>query len=310
MLFDIFVNSGLRVGLLGGLLLLLSASAMAQRSNEIVFTDGRGVDITVADVRHYFSAYGPGKGAERLSIATNFDIALNSIYNAESLATRSEMTEAERDEIANYLGRQGVTRFLAKQELDRLTDQHLQTIDWEALTKEYYLTNREEFQLGEQIRASHILFSIDGQKLVDVVVAAEEVRQLAVAGEDFALLSDTHSTITPSSPGGDLGFFERGRMVPAFEQAAFSLEVGEVSDLVVTQFGVHIIKVTDRQLGQLQAFDTVKGSIQATLEPRLRSDFRDTLLADFRANMNSDMAFRNEALIAELISGAETNAPN
>ena len=66
-------------------------------------------------------------------------------------------------------------------------------------------------------------------------------------GEDFAKLAKEYSTDTSASQGGDLGFTPRGQLVPEYEDAAFSLPAGEVSDLVRTQFGYHIIKVTDKK---------------------------------------------------------------
>jgi foldase protein PrsA len=100
-----------------------------------------------------------------------------------------------------------------------------------------------------QVKASHILIKVEqGASEEDKNAAkqkAEEVLVKAKAGEDFAELAKTYSE-GPSGPnGGELGFFTKGKMVPEFEAAAFSLNKGEISDLVLTDFGYHIIKVTD-----------------------------------------------------------------
>ena len=300
---------GYRKALMSMLLLLVATHLEAQQDARIVYSDGADIVITMGELKHYFSEYGPGSSGDEQHVAVNLETAIVGMYTAESLAALSDMSETERYAIAGFLGHQGVVRFLAKQELERLTAEHMHSVDWEAAAKEYYLANQGDFRRGEQVRASHILFSIGDQRLVDVVKAAENIRQLAAAGEDFAFLSDTHSTVTPSAPGGDLGFFERGRMVAAFEEAVFSLEVGEISDLVVTQFGVHIIKVTDRRPTEVEPFDLVKDSIRSILESRYRSDFREGLMAQIRSSMQSDVSVRNEALISEL-TGSENVPPD
>jgi foldase protein PrsA len=98
-----------------------------------------------------------------------------------------------------------------------------------------------EYVKREEVKASHILVEDEEQ--------AKEILSQIKNGADFAALAKEHSIDTNSAvKGGDLDFFTRGKMVPEFEKVAFSLEVGEVSDLVKSQFGYHIIKVTDVKL--------------------------------------------------------------
>ncbi|HKY21585.1 MAG TPA: peptidylprolyl isomerase [Vicinamibacterales bacterium] len=100
----------------------------------------------------------------------------------------------------------------------------------------------------EQIRASHILLTTEGKQDAAVRTQAEQVLKAVKAGGDFAALAKKHSQdASNAQQGGDLDYFARGRMVPAFETAAFALKPGETSDLVKTEFGYHIIKVTDRK---------------------------------------------------------------
>ncbi|MEK6867333.1 MAG: peptidylprolyl isomerase [Nanoarchaeota archaeon] len=89
---------------------------------------------------------------------------------------------------------------------------------------------------AKEIRASHIL--VKDQK------EAEEICQKCKAGADFAYMAEKYSKCPSAKKGGDLGTFGKGQMVPKFEQAAFALNVGEVSNIVPTQFGFHIIKRT------------------------------------------------------------------
>jgi peptidyl-prolyl cis-trans isomerase D len=105
-----------------------------------------------------------------------------------------------------------------------------------------------KYTTPEQIRASHILLTTEGKDDAAVRAQAEQVLKEAKSGADFAALAKKYSQDeTNAQQGGDLDYFGRGRMVGAFETAAFALAPGEISDLVKTEFGYHIIKVTDRK---------------------------------------------------------------
>lgn len=111
----------------------------------------------------------------------------------------------------------------------------------------------------EEVRASHVLLKVeDPGKEEEVKKQAEKVLQEARKGADFAKLAEKYSE-DPSGKGsgGDLGYFGRGRMVPEFEKVAFSLPVGQISDLVKTQYGYHIIKVTDKRLPTFESKRTI-----------------------------------------------------
>jgi peptidyl-prolyl cis-trans isomerase D len=104
------------------------------------------------------------------------------------------------------------------------------------------------YSTPEQIRASHILLRTEGANEAEVRAKAEQVLKEAKAGADFAGLAKKYSQDDSNAQeGGDLDYFSRGRMVPEFENAAFALAPGEISDLVKTEFGFHVIKVTDRK---------------------------------------------------------------
>ena len=113
-----------------------------------------------------------------------------------------------------------------------------------------------------QIHASHILVKDEG-------LAKQILAELRAHPEKFADLAREKSTDTISAKkGGDLGTFGAGRMVPEFEKVAFSLKPGEISDVVKTQYGYHIITVLDRKEGEPKPFDQVKEQIRATLRNR------------------------------------------
>jgi peptidyl-prolyl cis-trans isomerase D len=112
----------------------------------------------------------------------------------------------------------------------------------------YYNSNVQQFQTPEQVRASHVLLKTEGKDEAAVRKQAEDVlKQAKAPGADFAALAKKYSEDEGSkATGGDLDYFPKGRMVPEFEQAAFAMQPGQISDLVKSQFGFHIIKVVDK----------------------------------------------------------------
>jgi peptidyl-prolyl cis-trans isomerase D len=133
--------------------------------------------------------------------------------------------------------------------------------------QKFYNDNIAQFQTPEQIRASHILLNTAGKDEAAVRKQAEELLQKIKAGADFAALAKQYSDDTGSKAnGGDLDYFGRGRMVPEFETAAFALMPGQVSDVVKSQFGFHIIKVTDKKAAVTRPLEEVRAQIEDQLK--------------------------------------------
>lgn len=138
--------------------------------------------------------------------------------------------------------------------------------------QQYYNGNITQYQTPEQVRASHILLNTAGKDEAAVRKQAEDILQQVKAGADFAGLAKKFSEDDGSKAnGGDLDYFSRGRMVPEFEAAAFALEVGQVSDIVKSQFGFHIIKVVDKKPAVTRTLDEVRPQIEEQLK-RQRAD--------------------------------------
>jgi peptidyl-prolyl cis-trans isomerase C len=140
--------------------------------------------------------------------------------------------------------------------------------------RKYYADNKSQFETPEQIRASHILIKpATADPNTDPNLAkskaeseAEELLKQIRNGADFAETAKKNSDCPSSEKGGDLGFFEKGRMVPAFEKAALDLEIGQISDIVETRFGYHIIKLTGHNQPTSKTFDLVENDIKDTLK--------------------------------------------
>ncbi|MFP4159165.1 MAG: peptidylprolyl isomerase [Desulfobacterales bacterium] len=136
--------------------------------------------------------------------------------------------------------------------------------------KAYYEENQSEFEEPERVHARHILIRSgpddDDETKEEAKEKLEEVREKLESGEEFSELARQYSEGPTAESGGDLGYFSRGEMVKRFDEAAFGLEAGEVSDIVETRFGYHLIKVEDKKEQGVQPLDDVKGSISENLE--------------------------------------------
>src|SRR6185436_10755644 len=119
---------------------------------------------------------------------------------------------------------------------------------------------------------------------------ARGVLERAKKGEDFGALAKQFSEDSSAASGGDLGDFGRGQMVPEFERSAFSLGVGAISDLVQTQFGIHIIKVTGKQEARERPYEELKEAIRPIVETRKAeqkaSDLAQQVAVDLVSNKN------------------------
>ena len=133
----------------------------------------------------------------------------------------------------------------------------------------FYDKNKDKYVEEEQVRARHILIRVppevnpaDDTKLKG---KADEALSRAKQGEDFAALATELSDDGSKANGGDLGFFPRGRMVAPFEEVAFALQPGQMSEIVRTQFGYHIIKVEEHKSGRALPFDEAKSQVKEDL---------------------------------------------
>ena len=154
----------------------------------------------------------------------------------------------------------------------------------EAEIRDFYDKNQDKFKRDETVKASHILIGLDSAASADdrkkAGEKAEKLRKELAGGADFAALAKGNSTCPSSQQGGDLGFFGKGQMVPAFEKAAFALKPGEISDVVETQFGYHIIKLTEKKPADMIAFTDVKAKIEEFLKGQKVNEAIQKYLAD------------------------------
>jgi peptidyl-prolyl cis-trans isomerase C len=155
--------------------------------------------------------------------------------------------------------------------------------------KKFYDENAKYFEQPEQVEASHILIKLNPEDATNETAKAaaktkaEGLRAQILAGTNFADLAAAHSDCPSSAQGGSLGYFGRGQMVKPFEEAAFSLGTNEVSGVVETQFGFHVIKVTGKKAASKTPLDEVRDQIKEHLSGEQKGELFEKFVEELKS---------------------------
>jgi len=245
-------------------------------NKEVVATVGE-VEITETEFYDYLvSLYG------RNALSTLIDNKLIEIEaDKEDIKIESEKIEEEyqvyaetyggEEALQSVLNQSGMTKQDLETEietylkLEELLKPRIEITDEELKT--YFDENKESFNQEEEVQASHIL--------VEDEETAKKVADKLADGEDFAEMAKEYSTDTASAEnGGDLGFFAKGTMVEAFEEKAFAMKVGTISEPVETEHGFHIIKVTDKKEAKEAVFEDHKDEVyEIIMNEKIQSEY-------------------------------------
>jgi len=246
--------------------------------------------MTAAEFDHLIQSVVPERARLQLGASIRQRVADSLVDSKVKAAEAKRLKLDETPEFKTTL------EFATQQILAQQYTQHLQAttkVD-EAEARKYYDEHKADYL---QLKARHILIRSkgsavplkkDAKELTDeeALAKAKEIRQKLVDGADFATLAKAESDDAGSGAnGGDLGTFGHGRMVPAFEEVAFKLPVGELSEPVKSQFGYHIIKVESRQE---KTFAEVRPEIERKLEADMIKKTQDDLKTSAHIVMNPD----------------------
>ncbi len=234
--------------------------------NTQILANVNGQPITTEDVDQFLAALGArGQGynnpqgramvLEQLIHQKLFLCeAMRNLYEAEP-AFKAQLKKMKESLLTNYAMEKALSNI-------RVTEEEIKT---------FYEQNPEQFNAGETVSASHIL--VDSEEKASEILA--EIRAGKIS---FADAAKTHSSCPSSTEGGSLGEFGHGQMVPEFDAACFSMEVGEISEPIKTQFGYHLILLNDKKEGSIVPFEQVRAQIgekltmdkqQATLQSKV-----------------------------------------
>ncbi|MBU5614251.1 peptidylprolyl isomerase [Geomonas azotofigens] len=164
-----------------------------------------------------------------------------------------------------------------------------------AEAKSFFAANRDRFKTGCSARASQILVVAGSGEERDKERARERAEILlhrVREGESFSILAQSHSDCPSKARGGDLGFFNRGELDPRLEQAVFALKPGEISDLVQTSYGFHILKLTEKRAPRLENYQEAKPAVYACLKKEKMAPLVAAYVAELRGKARLEPAVR------------------
>jgi peptidyl-prolyl cis-trans isomerase SurA len=190
----------------------------------------------------------------------------------EEIKRRNNVTQ---EDLENALTREGLTYESYKKEIEKQVARQ-RLVQWsvkvepkvdEKVLRAFYEENSARYLTLESYRPAHILFVVPKnatpEQTLEIRRRCQKVRDQIKDGEDFGEMALLYSQDPSSRDKGDLGFFKKGELLPPLEKAALALKVGEVSGIVRTEYGFHIIKLLDRKGGYPIPFEDVKGKIEA-----------------------------------------------
>jgi len=161
----------------------------------------------------------------------------------------------------------------------------------EAQMREYYSQHLSDYRVPDRVKVAHILFKTTGKSPAEVATiektAADVLNQIR-AGGSFGDLAKKYSEDSTAQAGGELGWLVHGQTVPEFDSMAFSLKPGDVSGLVKTTYGFHILKIEDKQVAHLQTFDEVKNSIHDELEKQGVADAQQKIALNLEMQLKAN----------------------
>jgi peptidyl-prolyl cis-trans isomerase SurA len=189
---------------------------------------------------------------------------------------------ASQDDIENALRRDGLTLETLKKEIEKKI-QRMRLINWAVKTeskveerelRDFYQKNIDRYRRSESYRPSHILFIVPkeatAEEIREIRKKCQKVLEKIKGGEDFGEMATLYSQDGSAKDRGDLGYFKKGELVPALEREALRLRIGEVSGIIRTDFGFHLIKLLDRKGGDPPPFEEIKEKVQADYFERER----------------------------------------
>ncbi len=260
------LSAGALVVFMLAFLFTTTAALAAEKAKKDVLAKVGAKEITRSEVQAYAGLYPEQQQALIKADPRMEEVLVRNLVSimvvsdiAKKKGLEKEPTMRRQIEIMKneYLAR----TYVQKEVLGKI---NLTDKDYEA----YYNAHKKEFENPEMVKARHILIAVKPNATEEekkaALTKAEGILDKAKKGEDFAKLASEYSDDPGSkAKGGDLGFFTQGSMVGKFEQAAFALKPGEISPVVETEFGYHIIKVEERKAAEQQPYESVKEQVKA-----------------------------------------------
>lgn len=266
-------------------LFLMACCCLEAYGAEEVLLETKQVRITNLDFEVYVARIPAESRAEVLASKPRIRSLLENLLVSKTLAAQARSAGLERDPAVAKEIEQADDRVLALARSNAAVAA-LTIPNFEKRASELYKVNIENYTRPAQVHASHILVDTKTRKPEEALKRAEEVRTLALAGKPFETLVEEYSDDPSAKQNkGDLGFFESGRMVKPFSDAAFAMQRrGEISAVVKTSFGYHIIQFHEMKPKQVRPYAEVKAELLKELHDKYIAEYRKKLVSDVLAD--------------------------
>jgi len=247
-------------------------------SQEQVLVESKHTQVTSLDFEAELMRIPLEHRAEVLASKTRIAKLLENLLINKTLAAQARSAGIDREPLISKQMELASDKLLAQEQITRTT-KAVTIPNFDTRARELYQTDIEKFTLPAKVHASHILVDTKARTPEEALQRIRQVREQALGGKKFEELALEYSD-DPSAKGnkGDLGFFEEGKMVKPFSDAAFALSSpGDISEPVKTVFGYHIIRLHEKQPKQVRSFEVVKEKIIQGEREKYLNEFRSTL---------------------------------
>ena len=269
-------------------------------SPEVVYYSTDSFKVTDYDLKMYLRNAPDGQDGNIGTRARNLQ-ALSDLYAMQIIVQDAEqqalLTEAQRQWIGNYaIAIETINRYLSSEVTKRMAE-----TDWESSALEHYIANPQEFEVPENITVRALLIRTGSRSEEEAMARVNDLLREAIRpSADFEALVRAHTEDEVAAEnGGLMEKITRGRTVQPFEDAAFALQTpGEVSAPVVTEFGVHLIKLVEHEPSRMRSFEESKAQIIADLKPRRAAQYREAIQNEARERKPEGFTEHTEALDA------------
>ncbi|MFT5207400.1 MAG: peptidyl-prolyl cis-trans isomerase C [Candidatus Omnitrophota bacterium] len=201
---------------------------------------------------------------------------LESFVTEKLLLQEAEIRGLQHMKDVDHLIRQARDRILVAKLVEETVDDKVKVALSEV--QSYYDNHQTDFVTPFRLRASHILVSSREQ--------ADKIHEMLELGEPFERAAEEYSLDPTAIKGGDIGYFQRGQLIPEVEEAAFGLRADEFSPVIESSFGFHIVKVTGEAKPQTKSFDSVKDIIEERLILEKKSQYFDELVVSLQKKLD------------------------
>lgn len=264
---------------------------VAQGLPDDVLAENAVARLTRADYDADIQRVPPEMRAEFASNPARLSAYLTNLLIVKTLAADARRAGFDKDPLLQRRIALAVDRALADAQLRHLEQAAGDEFDARAgefalKAKELYLVDKSKYRVPEQISASQILFDTRQRKPEEALALANETRNKLLAGADFAATAkEVSDDPSAKNNGGEIGWFARERMDPAFSKAAFEMKnAGDISEPVLSRFGYHLIRLEGRRPAEVRPFQAVEPQIMAELRKRYIDEQRDARTSAIRTD--------------------------